>query len=92
MPELKDALSALTRRAFLGTGLMGLGSMALASLLDQRLWAADAPARLEHWNGIANPPPLVPRAKRVIQLYMAGGPSQLESFDHKPKLAEMDGR
>ena len=92
MPELRDALSALTRRAFLGKGLMGLGSIALASLLDRRLWAADAPERVEHWNGIANPPPLVPRAKRVIQLYMAGGPSQLESFDHKPKLAEMDGQ
>ena len=82
----------LTRRAFLGHGAFGLGSIALLSLLSPRLLAADAGVDSEHWNGVANPPPLVPRAKRVIQLYMAGGPSQLETFDYKPKLAAMDGQ
>jgi hypothetical protein len=82
----------LTRRAFLGTGLLGVGSVALGSLLQPRLLAAAPPRGLEHWNGVANPPHFVPRAKRVIQLYMSGGPSQLETFDYKPKLAEMDGQ
>src|SRR5215472_5080391 len=82
----------LTRRAFLGQGAIGLGSIALVSLLSPRLLADDAGVASEHWNGVANPPPLVPRAKRVIQLYMAGGPSQLETFDYKPRLAAMDGQ
>jgi len=92
MRSVKRATEGLTRRAFLGQGVMGLGSIALASLLNPHLLAADAGAPSEHWNGVANPPPLVPRAKRVIQLYMAGGPSQLETFDYKPKLASMDGQ
>ena len=92
MRSVKRATEGLTRRAFLGQGVMGLGSIALASLLNPHLLAAAAGAPSEHWNGVANPPPLVPRAKRVIQLYMAGGPSQLETFDYKPKLASMDGQ
>ena len=42
--------------------------------------------------GVLTSLPLPQRAKRVIWLTMAGGPSQLETFDHKPKLAEMDGK
>ena len=50
---------------------------------------ATAPPR---WTGVVEPRHLPPRAKRVIYLYMAGGPSHLESWDHKPKLAEMHGQ
>src|SRR5262245_2655422 len=82
----------LGRRAFLGKGLVGLGSIALACLLNPRRSVADTVARVERWNGVANPPHRIPRANRVIQLYMAGGPSQLESFDYKPKLSAMDGQ
>jgi len=78
--------SVLHRRAFLGRGSLGLGAVALAGLADPRLLGA-APAR-----GVLTPPPLAVRAKRVIWLTMAGGPSQLETFDHKPKLAELDGQ
>ncbi|NQZ59740.1 MAG: DUF1501 domain-containing protein [Lentisphaeraceae bacterium] len=42
--------------------------------------------------GIANFPNFAPKIKRVIHLYMAGGPSQFESFDYKPMLAKMDGK
>ncbi len=42
--------------------------------------------------GVLTPPPLPQKAKRVIWLSMAGGPSHLETFDHKPKLAELDGQ
>jgi len=83
-------MRALTRRTFLGRGMLGLGSLALGSLLDPRaVAAAPRPAR---WTGVVDPPHVVPRAKRVIHLYMAGGPSQFETFDPKPKLAEMDGQ
>ncbi|MEX2141686.1 MAG: DUF1501 domain-containing protein [Pirellulales bacterium] len=92
---------ALTRRSFLGRTSTGLGSVALASLLNPSLFAAraaDANAgdmvagRLDRWTGIANPLHFAPKAKRVIYLYMAGGPSHLETLDPKPKLAEMHGQ
>ena len=78
--------TALARRAFLGKTAQGVGAAALASLAT-----ADA-ARAAAQRGIYETPPLPQRAKRVIWLTMAGGPSHLETFDHKPKLAEMDGQ
>src|SRR5262245_28746290 len=78
-----------TRRAFLGRTTQGLGSLALASLLQPRAAiAATRPAM----QGVFNPLPLRPKATRVIWLSMAGGPSHLETFDWKPKLAELDGQ
>ncbi len=68
------------RRAFLGKAARGLGAVALASLLD--------PALLRAQTG----PTLPRKAKRVIWLTMAGGPSQFETFDPKPGLARLDGR
>jgi hypothetical protein len=71
--------------------------MALASLLggrSQLAGAANAPdeSAFDRWLGVVNPRHRTPRAKRVIYLYMAGGPSHLETFDYKPKLAEMNGK
>lgn len=71
-----------TRRAFLGRTSQGLGAVALASLMQ------DAQAS----TGVLKSLPLPQKAKRVIWLTMAGGPSHLETFDPKPKLAEMDGK
>jgi hypothetical protein len=79
------SISPQTRRAFLGRTTQGLGSVALASLLQPQLLNAAS-------RGVLGPLPLPQKAKRVIWLTMAGGPSQLELFDHKPKLAEMDGK
>ena len=76
---------AITRRTFLARGGMGLGSVALATLLSPAALAQ------KRWAGIVRPTHLVPRAKRVIYLCMAGGPSHLESFDYKPELARRDG-
>jgi hypothetical protein len=84
----------LTRRAFLGRSSAGMGMLALASLLEPELVHAEGnnkPAA-ERWNGVVQPLHLAPRAKRVIYLYMAGGPSHLETFDYRPKLAEMHGQ
>jgi hypothetical protein len=85
-----------SRRAFLSRASTGLGSLALASLLNSRsLLAGTSDATgvaIDKWPGVVNPPHVTPRAKRVIYLYMAGGPSHLETFDYKPKLAEMQGQ
>ena len=78
--------SQLSRRAFLGTNSQGLGAVALASLLNPRLMQS-APS-----HGLLQNLPLPQKAKRVIWLTMAGGPSHLETFDPKPKLAEMNGK
>jgi hypothetical protein len=74
------------RRHFLGQACQGLGSLALASLLQP------APVKAAPARGVLSPLPLAQKAKRVIWLTMAGGPSHLETFDYKPKLAEMDGQ
>ncbi len=70
----------ICRRAFLGRTAAGLGLIALNRLLG----AASA-------RGVVNPLHHPAKAKRVIFLYQAGGPSHLETFDYKPKLAEMHG-
>src|SRR5262245_21630990 len=82
----------LHRRAFLGHAALGVGSIALGSLLGRESPAAAGSATPAGSRGIVNPPPVAPRVKRVIFLYMAGGPSQFETFDHKPALASLDGQ
>src|SRR5690242_5733728 len=81
----------LTRRAFLGRGASGLGAVALATLLDPGLLRAEG-TKVQRWKGVVNPPHHAPKVKRVIWLYMAGGPSHLETFDYKPTLAKMNGQ
>ncbi|HVK19244.1 MAG TPA: DUF1501 domain-containing protein, partial [Fimbriiglobus sp.] len=76
--------SALTRRTFLAQSGVGLGSVALNLLLHRDLAAAP--------RGLAELPHFPPKVKRVIFLYMSGGPSHLETFDYKPTLAELDGK
>jgi hypothetical protein len=84
-------LRDVSRRAFLGRGAAGLGLVALNSLLGPRLFAA-AQAAAPQSHGVVNPLDFPPKAKRVIFLYQAGGPSHLETFDYKPKLADMSGK
>src|SRR4026209_2379719 len=74
----------MSRRTFLGRGAAGLGIIALNSLVGPRLSAAASQSR-----GVVNPLDFAPKARRVIFLYQAGGPSHLETFDYKPKLAEL---
>jgi len=83
-----------TRRSFLGRATTGIGSIALGSLLDPRHFidSARASDNQDMRRGVINPRHHPPRAKRVIFLYMAGGPSHLETFDYKPKLAELHGQ
>jgi hypothetical protein len=86
----QEFVRAMSRRTFLGRGAAGLGLVALNSLLHPRLSAAAQPVTAPS-KGVVNPLHFSPKAKRVIYLYQAGGPSQLETFDYKPKLAEMTG-
>jgi hypothetical protein len=81
----------LVRRAFLGQASLGLGSIALTGLLQPRLFGAATSAPLAGSTGLVNPLHFAPKAKRVIFLCMAGGPSQFETFDEKPKLGSMHG-
>ncbi len=79
-----------TRRHFFQRCGIGLGQIALASLLSDNKLFGTSTAPL---NPMApKPPHFAPKAKNVIYLFMAGGPSQLELFDYKPKLRELDGK
>src|SRR5437879_6117413 len=77
-----------TRRAFLQDAFCGFGTLAAASLLRQERLRAASP------NPLAAKPPHLPEAKAraVIFLFMAGGPSHLETFDPKPLLNKLDGQ
>ena len=80
------------RRTFLSSSAGLLGGAALSSLLSaDRSFAADAETQ-PPWQGVVNPLHVAPKAKRVIFLCMAGGPSHLETFDYKPRLAELNGQ
>jgi len=82
------------RRAFLGQTGVALGSAALSTLLGRDLArgaASSANPNAAH-GGLPGLPHFAARAKRVIFLCMAGGPSHLETFDYKPKLDELDGQ
>ena len=95
---LPDCAAMAARRTFLKRSAVSIGSTALASVLCPQLLAGQP----LHGNisarggrigqGVVTPLHTQPRAKRVIFLCMAGGPSHLETLDYKPKLAEMHGQ
>lgn len=82
-------LDGLSRRAFLSRFGMGLGGLALGSLMNPASASGAVPA-LDM--GVLGAPHFAPRAKRVIYLFMSGGPSQMETFDYKPVLNERNGQ
>jgi uncharacterized protein (DUF1501 family) len=92
MPSVSPTL-AITRRHFFRDCGVGVGKIALASLLTGEL----ARPSLALGAGSANPlapkqPHFAPKAKRVIHLFMAGAPSQLDLFDNKPELTRLEGK
>src|SRR2546425_13061029 len=72
----------LTRRHFFGRAATGIGTVALASLLNPDLLAQEAQSGLPHFP---------PKARRVIYLCQSGAPSQLDLFDYKPGLEPRAG-
>ena len=88
-----DILPPTNRRLFLRSSALGLGGLALGHLLHRdAASAADRGGKPLGSSGVLDRPHHEPKAKRVIYLFMAGGPSQLDLFDHKPKLNEMNGQ
>ncbi len=83
--------SLLTRRRFFGRAAAGIGGIALSSLLNERLFAADVDASSKA-GGILPGLHFAPKAKRVIYLFMSGGPSHIDLFDYKPGLREHHGQ
>ncbi|MDP6734972.1 MAG: DUF1501 domain-containing protein [Nitrospinaceae bacterium] len=75
-----SSVQLLSRREMLRTSACGFGSLALAGLCQQA-YGVDGPATL-----LQRQPMFAPRAKRVIFLFMAGGPSHVDSYDYKPEL------
>jgi len=90
MSPLKQFSHFLTRRHLLGKASTGLGTIALAWLLDRELLAADRDRR-QSGAGVAGFPNFAPKARRVIYLFQSGAPSQLDLFDAKPQLARRQG-
>ena len=91
-------LQNITRRHFFGRSSCGLGTLALASLLSPELFAATKRAQAGGGSasllsqGAVNSLHFAPKAKRVIYLFQSGAPSQLDLYDHKPKLIELNGK
>src|SRR3954465_11509126 len=88
-----NPLRTITRRHFFRQTGFGIGTLALASLRNERTFGQTLSTDL------ASATPLTPRAthfapraKNIIFLFMAGGPSQMDLFDPKPKLNEFDGQ
>jgi hypothetical protein len=81
----------LTRRHFFSRCGLGLGTAALASLLKESGFAQTPPGG-EARDALAGLPHFAPKAKRVIYLFQAGGPSQLDLFDPKPHLEKFRGQ
>jgi hypothetical protein len=91
MPRFDSTTHTLSinRRTFLTQGAYGLGALAFA-MLQNRLGAAGAAqSRPPGWKGFLKAPHYPVKARRIIYLCMAGGPSQFETFDYKPKLKEL---
>jgi hypothetical protein len=94
MHPLSEYAQQVTRREFFGRGATGLGIVALASLLARDGLAAESATDGlgKAVPGLEGLPHFAPKAKRVIYLFQNGGPSHVELFDHKPKIAELHGK
>lgn len=89
----EEFLRSVNRRTFLQQSAYGVGGLALGALLGGKAFAAEPPAGARKGvPGVILTPHFPVRAKRIIHLCMAGGPSQHESFDYKPKLRELNGK
>ena len=87
MNPLREHELLMTRRHFFGRAATGIGAAALGSMLNPSLFSAPGS---ESGNGFPLlKPHFAPRAKRVIYLFMAGGPSQIDLYDYKPTLEKL---
>ena len=98
-PEFNHLHNKLDRRNFLTKTSLGLGSLAVGSLLTGVSGFFDAPKKIVQESApnleeeiLKALPHIAPKAKRVVYLFMSGGPSQFETFDYKPKLISLAGQ
>ncbi len=77
----------MTRRQLLGRGLQGVGGISLAGLLGKEGLGSPL-AENQRNGGLPGVPHHAPKAKRIIYLFMSGAPSQMDMWDHKPKMAD----
>ena len=84
--------SSLNRRSFLLKASLGLGSVALGSLLAGQDVLSHKAKAITGAGGITGMPDIPARTKRVVYLFQSGGPSQFETFDYKPLLEKMHGK
>jgi len=90
MPSTTHVNFDMNRRDFFGRFALGLGGAALANLF--RADAIEPAGAANPFAGTLAAPHVRPRAKRIIYLFMSGGPSQLDLFDEKPRLVTMNGQ
>lgn len=99
LPEFDSLNKKWDRRNFLTKTTLGLGALAVSALAGKNLFGKTGPSVVA--GGVSDTleeeilkaiPHLAPKAKRVVYLFMSGGPSQIETFDYKPKLATMFGK
>jgi hypothetical protein len=83
MNPIHEHIQTLTRRHFFGRAALGLGTAALATLMNPRARSATTTG------GLPDLPHFAPRAKRAIYLFMNGGPSQMDLFDYKPAMDKL---
>jgi hypothetical protein len=86
----EEMLKTMTRRQLFQRCTTGMGAIALASLLNEDLFAATPGGAMDAMT--PRKPHFAPKAKTIIYMHMAGAPSQLDLFDHKPKLIEFNGK
>lgn len=89
-PRFQD--SFLTRREMLGRCGMGLGTLALAEMMGRTGELLADEAAISHSAMAPKSPPLPAKAKRIIHLFMNGGPSHVDTFDPKPSLTKYHGK
>ncbi len=87
-----ERLKLVTRRQFFRDCGTGLGTLALASLLNDKLFAGETEPLPGPDNLLPRAPHFAPKAKNIIYMHMAGAPSQLDLFDYKPKLVELNNQ
>lgn len=93
MTSGQQQLLQITRRHFFRECGIGIGKIALASLLTSTLLGRAARAAGRKADALVpKPTHYLPKAKHIIHLFMAGAPSQLDLFDYKPKLVELEGK
>ncbi len=92
MGPINEHCLMMTRRHFFGLCSLGIGTAALASLMNESGYAAELPQTATAQSGLPGLPHFEPKAKRVIFLFQSGGPSQLDLYDPKPQLEKYRGQ